>query len=84
MQYEMDIENITLHHESYMLMFDLSAENYQDVVIDDSIFQWQFSRTFFSRHRIVSKQRDCHIRQTICSTRSVVRVCLLVVWCKNF
>ena len=39
---------------------------------------------FFSCRRIASKQRYCHIRQTICSTRFGVRVCLLVVWCKNF
>ena len=38
----------------------------------------------FSRRRIVLKQRHCHIRQTICSTRFCVKVCLLVVWCKNF
>ena len=39
---------------------------------------------FFSRHHIVSKQRHYHVRQTICSTWFGVRVCLLVVWCKNF
>ena len=53
-------------------------------VIDDMEFFHGVFAYFFSRRRIVSKQRHCHIRQTICSTRFGVRVCLLVVWCKNF
>ena len=40
-------------------------------------------RVLFSRRR-VSKQRHCHIRRKISSTRFGVRVCLLVVWCKHF
>jgi len=54
------------------------------LITTTSSFQWRFSRTFFSRRSLVSKQRHCHIRQTICSTRFGVRMCLLVVWCKNF
>ena len=53
-------------------------------VIDDIDFPMAILAYFFSRRSLVSKQRHCHIRQTICSTRFGVRVCLLVVWCKNF
>ena len=53
-------------------------------VIDDIDFPMAILAYFFSRRRLASKQRYCHIRQTICSTRFGVRVCLLLVWCKNF
>ena len=53
-------------------------------VIDDIDFTIAILAYFFSRRRLASKQRYCHIRQTICSTRFGVRVCLLIVWCKNF
>jgi len=39
---------------------------------------------FFSGHRIVFKHRYWHTRQTIYSTRFGVRVCLLLLWFKNF
>jgi len=48
-----------------------------------NVIRWTASRRR-GRRRLASKQRYCHIRQTICSTRFGVRVCLLVVWCKNF
>ena len=53
-------------------------------VIDDIDFPMAILAFFFSRRRLASKQRYCHIRQTICSTIFVLWVCLLVVWCKNF
>jgi len=42
---------------------------------------YKCTRDFFSRRRIAS---NCHIRQTIYSTRFGVRMCLLVLWSKNF
>jgi len=53
-------------------------------VIDDIDFPMAILAYFFSRRRIASNQRYCHMRQTICSTRFGVRVCLLVLWSNNF
>jgi len=44
---------------------------------------WAFSRAFFSASHSV-KRSYWYIRQTIYSTISGVRMCLLVLWSKNF
>jgi len=50
-----------------------------DVVLDDIDFPMAILAYFF----LITVQHYCHIRQTICSTKFGVRVCLLVVWWKK-
>ena len=62
----------------------LLISHYHNNAVDDINFPMAILACFFSHCRIVSNQRYCHIRQTICSTRFGVRVCLLVLWSNNF
>ena len=76
----------TKHRDYGCNIFRKSRRRGSDVCYKRLDFPMAILVYFFSSRSIglVSKQRHCHICQTICSTRFDVRACLLVVWCKNF